>query len=261
MLQRGAKIRNQERQQPLVSSSQPLTYSQTDRPHNSQPGPSHQFNVAHHGNYASPKEPPRGTGQLLHAYPARVRSSAQPRPTERFVQAPPSPTSADAEVHIEPVNKGAIEDYEHSELIQMSFERLKNERFDTDPRAETHVLSEDMLSKPLKDRLHHVQKSLDAGDQTKFFSSLPTDEWEDAGDWFLDQFQGLVNRAKIARQNKRKLAMDFEAEVEKRHYHVVKRQRTVDGALEKMHQKGLGLLPKSPTPVRQMNKKQSNGRE
>jgi hypothetical protein len=108
-----------------------------------------------------------------------------------------------------------------------------------------------MATKPLNDRLDHVQKNLAPADQTKFFRSLPTREWEDAGDWFLSQFESIIKRTREARQEKRKLAREFEKEVEKRHRHVAKKSRQVDDALQKMSAQGQGLLPpKSPTPAR-----------
>jgi hypothetical protein len=129
----------------------------------------------------------------------------------------------------------------------MDYNELKTEDFDTDPRRPDPVLSEDMLSKTLEERLRYVQKSLDAGDQAKFFRSLPTSEWEDAGDWFLHQFEGIIKRTRETRQEKRKLAREFEKEVEKRHRHVDKRSRQVDEAMQKMSAHGQGLLPpKSP---------------
>jgi DNA-binding protein H-NS len=93
-----------------------------------------------------------------------------------------------------------------------------------------------------------VQKNLDVGQQSEFFRSLPTTEWEDAGDWFLDQFQNIVQRIRQARQKKRKLAQDFEAEVEKRYEHVSKRQNQVQHAMDRMKEQGEGLVPRSPKP-------------
>ena len=49
-----------------------------------------------------------------------------------------------------------------------------------------------------------------------------------------------------ARQQKRKLATEFEDEIEKRYRYVAKRQHHVEGALDKMKTQGEGLVPKSP---------------
>ncbi|KAF2714215.1 hypothetical protein K504DRAFT_462641 [Pleomassaria siparia CBS 279.74] len=140
----------------------------------------------------------------------------------------------------------SVEDYDRPGLFDMDFNQLKNEDFDTDPRPDNPVLSEDMLDKPLADRLVFVNQSFNAEDKGKFFSSLPTREWEDAGDWFLDQFSSIINRTKLARQQKRKLAEGFEAEVEQRYDEVSKKQRLLESAKGKMKTQGQGLMPKSP---------------
>ncbi|KAF2743447.1 hypothetical protein M011DRAFT_471390 [Sporormia fimetaria CBS 119925] len=141
-----------------------------------------------------------------------------------------------------------IEDYDLTTLYQMSYEELKNEDFDHVPRKQPPVLSQDMLGKPLPDRLDHVMKGLAPDDQSKFFMSLPTAEWEEAGDWFLEKFQDIIGRTTQARQQKRKLARGFEGEVEKRHQHVAKKRRQVDQALQDMRSQGQNVLPRSPRP-------------
>ncbi|KAF1913225.1 extracellular mutant protein 11-domain-containing protein [Ampelomyces quisqualis] len=137
-------------------------------------------------------------------------------------------------------------DYELESLYAMNFEALKKESFDNDPRAPTQPLSKEMVQKPLIERLIHVQQNLDAGKQSDFFRSLPTNEWEDAGDWFLEQFSSIIKRTKEARQTKRKLAQGFEDEVEKRYKHVSKKQNQVQEAMSKMQAQGEGLVPRSP---------------
>lgn len=141
-------------------------------------------------------------------------------------------------------------DYADDVLKTMTYEQLKAEDFDVDPRAGPHVLADEVRQKPLTERLTFVQNNLEVEDQTKFFSSLPTTEWEDAGDWFLDQFQSIIKRTKEARQKKRKLAQEFEEEIEKRYKHVAKKQHEVENAMNKMKEQGEGLVPRSPRPSR-----------
>jgi hypothetical protein len=142
--------------------------------------------------------------------------------------------------------EGPIGDYETADLYNMNYDELRAEDFDTEPRGKTQVLSNDMQSRDLEQRLVYVQKNLDPSDQDKFFRALPTREWEEAGDWFLDHFGSIIKRAKEARQNKRKLAREFEDEVEKRYRKVAKRQQNVEAALSEMKEKGQSLIPKSP---------------
>jgi hypothetical protein len=141
-------------------------------------------------------------------------------------------------------------DYDHDTLLGMKYEDLKNEDFDTDPRGRRHVLHGENLLKPLVERLELVQKNLDVGQQSDFFRSLPTTEWEDAGDWFLDQFQRIIQRTKQSRQSKRKLAQEFEDEVEKRYKHVSKKEHQVEQAMDKMKAQGESLVPRSPRPAK-----------
>lgn len=143
-------------------------------------------------------------------------------------------------------SEGPVEDYDLPALFDMSYDQLRNEDFDHDPRGTNRVVSDDMQSRDLTERLVYAQKNFNSGDQDQFFRALPTREWEDAGDWFLDQFSKIIGRAKEARQNKRKIAREFEDKVEERYRHVAKRQRNVEAALDEMKEKGQGLIPKSP---------------
>ncbi|ORY00673.1 extracellular mutant protein 11-domain-containing protein [Clohesyomyces aquaticus] len=139
-----------------------------------------------------------------------------------------------------------VEDYDCPDLFTLPYGDLKMECFDTVPRRGEPVLDEEMRKKPLYERLEHVQKALAGVDHSKFFNDLPTREWEEAGDWFLDQFTNIIKRTKEARQEKRKFAQGYEEEVEKRHIQVAKKQKIVEDALEKMKTQGEGLIPKTP---------------
>lgn len=165
----------------------------------------------------------------------------------------PTPPAHPA-VNIVPQNERPstpTEDYDVPDLYKMDYNELKNEDFDTDPRRHDPVLSGDMLNKPLDHRLQYVRKSLATEDQARFFRSLPTAEWEESGDWFLHQFETVIKRTREARHAKRKLAQEFEKEVEKRHRHVDKRIHHVDEAMQQMSAHGQGLIPHpSPGPPR-----------
>jgi hypothetical protein len=139
-----------------------------------------------------------------------------------------------------------VGDYGPEELSKMKYEELRDQSFDYDPREQEPALPEDMLEKTLDERLIFAQEKLDPSQQAKFFSDLPTTEWEEAGDWFLEQFSTIITRTQAARQKKRKQARDFESEIEKRHKHVAKKQRLVEDAMAKMQAQGEGLVPKSP---------------
>ena len=201
---------------------------------------------------------PRQSIGLPRAQPFHQPLVHHARPMESAVPfAPPVPANPKIEepvsdhkpvtqdIAVEPTPK-PFEDYDLPDLFQKEYNELKAEDFDTEPRGKMHVLSDDMNQKPLTERLAHVRERLDVGDQDKFFRALPTREWEDAGDWFLEQFNSIITRTREARQQKRKLATEFEDEIEKRYRYVAKRQHHVEGALDKMKTQGEGLVPKSP---------------
>jgi hypothetical protein len=197
------------------------------------------------------------SSNTIHATRQPVNQIAAPmahkrRPSDRTA---PIPTiqqqPAEQPTTLEPAhdpNSDSDGDYDLETLHAMRYDDLRDESFDTDPRASDQPLSNDIAHKPLIERLTYVQTNFDAGKQTDFFHDLPTTEWEDAGDWFLDQFSSIIKRTKEARQKKRKLAQEFEKEVEKRHKHVSKKQHQVESAMSKMQTQGQGLVPRSPRP-------------
>ncbi|KAF2125143.1 hypothetical protein P153DRAFT_370461 [Dothidotthia symphoricarpi CBS 119687] len=171
-------------------------------------------------------------------YPSSARSKTNPPVQQQQVE-----QASAEELHADPF------DYDREALLGMTYEQLKNESFDEDPRAKASILSDDMLQKSLVDRLEFVQENFDAEKQSTFFHSVRSTEWEEAGDWFIGKFSEILNRTKEARQTKRKLARDFEQEVEKRHLHVAKKQHQVEEAMKKMKTQGEGLV-RSPRPSR-----------
>ncbi|EAT79896.2 hypothetical protein SNOG_12598 [Parastagonospora nodorum SN15] len=182
---------------------------------------------------STPRQPQGGSNaQPLHSSTKLFKQSANIRDQQR-----------------DPIARSAC-DYDLEVLHKMSYDQLKNESFDSNPRAKDPPLSEDMLQKPLVERLEHVQKNFNPIKQSEFFHALPTREWEDAGDWFLEQFGSIINRTKEARKQKRKLAEGFEDEIEKRHKHVSMKCRQVGDAMSKMEAQGEGLVPRSPKPKR-----------
>ncbi|KAL1799994.1 hypothetical protein ACET3X_000336 [Alternaria dauci] len=213
----------------------------------------------HHSAYAQPgtsqQKPPRQASIPRTQIPLKqnIIWTKPPAPTRL---PPPLPAIQEPVVQEQTIEQAQVdetetvppEDYDLKTLLKKKYEELKKEPFDVDPRAPPLVLAEEEGQKPLVERLPFVQKNLHKDQQTQFFRSLPTTEWEDAGDWFLDKFQDIVQRTKEARQKKRKLAQEFEAEVEKRYEHVSKKQHQVQEAMEKMKEQGEGLMPRSPRP-------------
>jgi hypothetical protein len=240
-------------------SSHPPSYSQANR----ETVPAQAFNTNARSNYQvafnqAPQIVQRQRPDRVHNMMHPLTPADTPAPTKHpssartkaipIIQHPPNDHAPLQQPPVQDMDSRPHGDYDLEVLDKMSYDQLKNESFDTNPLAPPHPLSEDMLTKPLDARLDHVQKHLAADDQSKFFHALSTNEWEDAGDWFLEQFSSILQRTKQARQKKRKLAQGFEDEIEKRHKHVSKKQHQVEDAMHRMQTQGEGLVPRSPRP-------------
>jgi hypothetical protein len=242
---------------PLMSSQPPL-YSQANRgaPHAQVVNPH-----THLDHHAVPGQPqqfyPEQPPDLIHATSQLVRPSAalvpaQPLSSLRIKGIPTVQRQLVQQPPISNLVQGSSVDpdldYDLVKLYAMDFNELRDESFDSNPRHIEQPLSQDMLQRPLAERLTHVQQNFDTAKQSNFFRNLTTTEWEDTGDWFLDEFSNIIRRTKEARQKKRKLAREFEDEIKTRHKHVSRKHRQVEDAMSKMQVQGQGLVPRSPRP-------------
>ncbi|KAF1976259.1 hypothetical protein BU23DRAFT_551727 [Bimuria novae-zelandiae CBS 107.79] len=210
-----------------------------------------------------PFAPPIKPAHVAPAAPAPVAPVARPAQPQPRPQPKEEPVALFQPIDEDEVHEteGPLEDYDIPELFNLNYDQLRNEDFDEEPRGKDQVLADDMQPRALKERLVHAQKDLTADNQAKFFRMLPTREWEDAGEWFMDQFSDIIDRAKKTRQNKRKLAREFEDKVEKRYRQVAKRQQNVEVALDGMKAKGQGLIPKSPRASKEPGSKTPRARK
>ena len=238
--QKGQALRQANRPNSNLTLRQTIPPADISRP---QSEPMHKKNV--HYEPTPFYQTGHPTPQSVHGYP-----SDQPLPARNESAVS---TITGAHIHHVPASDFAsedkkipFEDYEVSELYKMSYDELKCQPLDFDPRAPPSVIPDDVMRNPLSERLEFVQHHLAAQDQRKFFDSLPIREWEEAGDWFAEHFGGVVKKMTDARRKKRKLAMEFEHEIERRHELVAKRQQMVEMAMRKMKASGQGLLPKTP---------------
>lgn len=272
LYQQGAQIRGQQRlggtaygQGPSIQehgnidppTSQPPSYSQTTR-EQGLAAPS----TAHARHDVLAPDPQSGLPQRFSRMPP-VQGHVQ-NPVPKFAEPTTAPKRAPvtrpkaipiiqmfaepAPVEPSPVEQHEehVGDYDPNVLPNMRYEELRDESFDKDPREQEPVLPKDMREKPLDERLQFAQQELDPTGQAYFFSALPTTEWEEAGEWFLDQFSKIITRTREARQKKRKEAQRIEEVIGNRHQHVAKRQRLLEGAMAKMQAQGESLVPKSP---------------
>lgn len=166
--------------------------------------------------------------------------------TKKARMPPPSPAALQESSMVSATKSQALQtkkrtraspDYDDGVLMSKTFVELQQEPFDLDP-AKTVILnglgaSVDNLSM----RLAQVQQQSEK-EQRSFFTDMPIAKWEESGDWFVDQFAGLMNKLKEARKNKRKMIQDFEAEAAAREEAVRLRSDAIDRKLVKMKQNG-----------------------
>ncbi|KAJ9669691.1 hypothetical protein H2201_000075 [Coniosporium apollinis] len=209
-------------------ASQPPTYSQVQRESQQHvhftPPPAERLTPAPStGEQAGPQNGNGDAAQLQ-------QHEAQPIATQQEQEGPPF-------------------DYDTPALYGMAYADLQAESFDYNPRAPDPVLPPEKAAAPLPERLTHAHSQLAPPQQQQFFASLNIDEWEDAGDWFLEQFGGLIKKMKELRREKRKLAGKLEDEVAERDDQIMRKKQRLYGEMEGMRSQGQGLL-KTPTKKR-----------
>lgn len=124
-------------------------------------------------------------------------------------------------------------DYDDSVLQKMSFEELQSEPFDHDPTKEIPESPAKPSGDNLSDRLKFYGEK-DEGSQAQLFTQMSVRDWEDSGDWFLEQFGDVVRKMKEARQAKRRMVEQFEKEVSNREEAVRYKKDNLDRKLSKL---------------------------
>ncbi|KAH8173212.1 extracellular mutant protein 11 domain-containing protein [Sarocladium implicatum] len=132
-------------------------------------------------------------------------------------------------------------DYDDQALSNMSYKNLRDESFDFDPSkaALAGVTQDGTMDLPskLEQRRHRGEE-----EQRQFFAGMPMQEWEESGDWFVDQFASLMKKMRDARREKRKAIQEFEDEAERREEVVRTRSNAIDRKLGKMRQDGMKVV-------------------
>lgn len=133
-------------------------------------------------------------------------------------------------------------DYDEEVLFkEKEFTELQSEKYDTDPRRHEQEVSNEFSEGSLAEQLKAVA-GVDHERQKQYFTTLDIDQWEDAGDWFQEQFAKLMKRMKEKRREKRGLALTFEKEIAQRHEQVVGKRKVTDEALAAMKGAGVHVL-------------------
>ena len=158
-------------------------------------------------------------------------------------------TDEEPDDQIPPIPSEPDLDYAPPELYQMDYEVLKLQSFDTDPKVPDSGLSEEYQNQSLAQKLRHVA-DLPSSEQHTFFSSLSLDEWEEAGDWYLDRFGEISKKIREARRAKRDAAKQFESEIQKRHEAISKKRKEVEDSLKEMKESGGKVLHATPKKIK-----------
>lgn len=244
-----------------------------DMHYQTQPQPLQGANPPYRGGKALSRQPQLGERNLPHRDPsplfqpdAKTHGRGNSMAQSQMVQQPAQQQSAyfgtpatnqsagypASTVTLQPSNQPTTEnaqqpqrtlDYDANILYNMNYDELRNQSLDEDPRMDKEAINR-LFPPKVKDfsmRLEHA-KGLDENCQKAFFDSLPLEQWEKAGDWFLEQFTNILDRMRKARVESRKIASQFEDEVHKRHDAVESKKRHIDEALENMRSNGQSVL-------------------
>jgi hypothetical protein len=127
-------------------------------------------------------------------------------------------------------------DYDDKILSSMTYQDLQEEPFDVVPQVPGMHGHDASVSK-LTTRLEQFQQQGER-EQHQFFAGMSNDDWENAGDWFADQFSSIMNRLRNARREKRQMISEFETEASHREEVIRSRTDAIDRKLAKMKQDG-----------------------
>lgn len=136
-------------------------------------------------------------------------------------------------------------DYDLPELVEKDLKSLQSEQFDGSMSAQPFIVADMPDSATLAEKMALIANS-EQKTQSEFFASLNINEWEDAGDWFIDSFGETIKRFKEVRKAKRKAALAFEEEIEKREAAVNKKHALTTAALGDMKTNGMAVLQGTP---------------
>jgi hypothetical protein len=132
-------------------------------------------------------------------------------------------------------------DYNDAELNAMSYKELAKQDFDYDPQTAALQQMTIPSGNSIEDKLAYY-KEKDSLDQHQFFTQISIKEWEESGDWFLDQFSSVVNKMKEARKNKRNLVAQFENEITAREEAVRSKMEGIGRTLHELRQEGQTMM-------------------
>lgn len=247
--QMSALRRGDNRKQPAVVQQQlppPLSTKPRDRPVN-QVHPYQQAKntrddtteamFARGTRFREPQVPTRIEPPMLDNSNDYIERNLQPDPIH-------APTSTDADQEDTDIAQSDTLDYDLHTLHRMEYKHLREESFDHDPHGEPSSNGSDV---PLSVKLDSLM-ALSPEEWSRFFYSLNIDKWEEAGDWFIDQYSSKLASLKHLRRQRRTVAEAFEVEIEQRQQAIVNKRIAIRNTMNSMRAHGAQVLI---TPAKQ----------
>ncbi|OAQ99433.1 hypothetical protein LLEC1_07880 [Akanthomyces lecanii] len=132
-------------------------------------------------------------------------------------------------------------DYDDQALNTMEYRALLEQPFDFDP-ATAMTLGNTIGHNGDDDQRLAQMRHMGSAEQQRFFGDMSVDEWEIAGNWFSEQFTGIMRKLTAARQSKRHIVDSFEQEAAAREAEVRRRSNKIDEKLQKMREDGMKVV-------------------
>lgn len=157
------------------------------------------------------------------------------------------PREKESDAFRTPIHKHAIElDYNPTELRQMTYQRLSHEAFDCIPQTPMIKQAQGEANLGLSEMLQHVYDLRGGADlhlqRQTIFSDLKIDQYEECGILLAEKISGIMARYKAVRQQKRMVAMGFEAEVANRAECVLAKEQAINQDLERLKKAGENVV-------------------
>lgn len=112
-------------------------------------------------------------------------------------------------------------DYSPDQISSMTFEQLSNEPFDLASGTINACITQELSSETLAAKMDHVLAKFKDEDskliqRRAFFSSLSIEQYEECANLIIGRFSAIMSKLTEARQQRRRVAKDFEEEVVRR---------------------------------------------
>ncbi|KAF2763042.1 hypothetical protein EJ05DRAFT_534465 [Pseudovirgaria hyperparasitica] len=193
-----------------------------------------------------------GVTNALTAKQPRFIKAEHPLPESKRLPKPivvasaPPPMSPDRDIREqaaeENIDDTFVIDYAEPILFKKPYSDLAKESFDHDPAEPVVPFPDNLMNAALPDRMQYARQKFNHDQKTAFLSSLELEEWEGAGEWFVEKFTDAMKQVISNRREKRQLAARFEDEIRDRDREVARKRARTEQELNSMRSNGQKLL-------------------